>query len=216
MIFFLSYELTAETLQCSFIFYGNIETSLPWGRSKPRPYLNSQILLHPFSALQNPAPVLRSQLPNVSSTLPTRSIYRSNIICLDHLYFICLLIWLDLTTIFCLIFNLLHFCFFFMLLFGIIEQVHFISIVSLLLIPPRGHIPQFPCFGVFPFASLPSPPKYLHIFNTYILMSSDIGIYLWYHDHNQGDKCMCHIYCICILFSCTTLLSKPMVKKVLK
>ena len=100
-----------------------------------------------------------------------------------------------------------------MLLFGIIEQVHFISIVSLLLIPPRGHIPQFPCFGVFPFASLPSPPKYLHIFNTYILMSSDIGIYLWYHDHNQGDKCMCHIYCICILFSCTTLLSKPMVKK---
>lgn len=45
-----------------------------------------------------------------------------------------------------------------MLLFGIIEQVHFLSTVSLLLIPPRGHIPQFPCFWVFPLAPLPSPP----------------------------------------------------------
>lgn len=39
--------------------------------------------------------------------------------------------------------------------------------------------------------------KYLHIFNAYILISLDIGVYLWYHYHNQGDKHMYHIYTIC-------------------
>lgn len=33
--------------------------------------------------------------------------------------------------------------------------------------------------------------KNLYIFNVSILLSLDIGIYLWYHHHNQGTK---HIY----------------------
>ena len=43
--------------------------------------MHYELILHPFSALQNPAPVLRSQLPNIRSALPFRGVYACDFIC---------------------------------------------------------------------------------------------------------------------------------------